>query len=770
MGKQEIIILIIKLLWITKGGDDFSVTFNGKFATVLDQDNSTSVALDMTINDESYRNIVNALNSAPNFFIEKHGENFKQSSSSSISQPNTSGIAIQEIDAQSSSFDIEDDSTNKKSNLSDVSDASASVAKSLTHEESNDQLSNDVEKDQENEIQGFDSVAIPLSLEESDDQSSNAIERDQRNETQDLNMAGMTIQEDDSNGSVSVEQYLNHDENDNQLSNAIEKNQENEIQGLGSVAQPLDHEESDDQSSNSIEMNQENEIQVLDSSVQDLLQYDSLQSDEYADSIEEVDEQRSNTLTSRLSKKNSGKQYQPRINKKFKVSKKSKTKLRQVSNEPINDSIERVPSYLTDDDSLPSVNEILKLPITQSNHSSKETNISHPDAETSVVESNRINVLAISSIIDNQQKPSTSSSNINEQNPSDEFMDYQHTYETEHDRQYPIVLIPSIDTNISSANPDATKVRTEFLRDNNLKSKKRKRTSKLSSNDKGKKKIQYPLYEGDSDAYDSEQSHASILTEGSQISGRLNEKEFTQETDTTNSKKILDTVNKIETNEALLLKNNFRNFRNSQLIVYGDRLFSKNRSIEDLLTTKFSHIFNDNDVINCSSSLPSYSTNNIESLENYFKVWSLQYDQLNSTKAQLKEKMLKLLYELGRAYLSLLVTLANEYEQKMGKLPTQKTLRGFVVEKIKSILNIDDRQERKYWRGTWRLIELLNITHCPASILIESGITVRYLMISENEKYDQFLKNLLDDTVTRHETPIFDESLIQRIRNKVLLF
>ncbi|CAG8791926.1 13307_t:CDS:1, partial [Cetraspora pellucida] len=47
------------------------------------------------------------------------------------------------------------------------------------------------------------------------------------------------------------------------------------------------------------------------------------------------------------------------------------------------------------------------------------------------------------------------------------------------------------------------------------------------------------------------------------------------------------------------------------------------------------------------------------------------------------------------------------------------------------------------------------------SILIESGITARYLMISENEKYDQFLKNLLDDTETNHKTPIFDESLIQ---------
>ncbi|CAG8574425.1 17133_t:CDS:10, partial [Cetraspora pellucida] len=543
MGKQEIIKLIIKLLWITKGGNDFSVTFNGKFATLLDQDNSTSVALDMTINDESYRNIVNALNSAPNFFIEKHGENFnKRSSASSNSQLNTLSLGMG------------NDSTNKKSNLLDDSDISASVAKSLTHEESNDQLSNDIEKYQENEIQSSDSIVLPLNHEESTVRSSNAIERDQGNETQDLdlNIAGMMIQEDDSNDLVFVA-HLNHEESDGQLPN---------------------------QSSSSVEMNQENEIQVLDSNVQESLQYDNPQSDEYADSTEEVDEQRFDTLTSRFSKRNSRKPYQSKINEKFKVSKTikknkpklSKTKIRQVnkvSNELVNDSIERVPSDLTEDDSLPSVNEILKPSITRSNHSSKETNISHPDAETSVVESNR--------------NPSTLSSNINEQNPSD-------------NRQYPIVLIPSIDTkNSSSANPDATK-----------KSKKRKRTSKLSSN-KGKKKIQCPLYESDSD----------------------------------------DTVNKIETNEALLLKNNFRNLRNSQLIVYGDRLFSKNRSIEDLLTTKFSHIFNDNDEINFSFSLPSYSTNNIESLENYFKVWSLQYNQLNLTKTQMKEKMLKLLYELG---------------------------------------------------------------------------------------------------------------------------
>ncbi|CAG8528070.1 9144_t:CDS:10 [Cetraspora pellucida] len=347
MEKQEIIKLIIKLLWITKGGNDFSVTFNGKFATVLDQDNSTSVALDITINDERI------LNNANNEII-KHSENFnKQSSASSNSQLNTLSLGMR------------NDNTNKKSNLLDNSDISASVAKSLTYEESNVR-------------------------------SSNAIERDQGNKTQDLdlNIAGMMIQEDDSNDLVFVA-YLNYEESNGQLLNQL---------------------------SSLVKMNQENKIQVLDSNK--LLQYNNLQSDEYADSTEEVDKQRFDTLTSRFSKRNSRKPYQSKINEKFKVSKTikknkpklSKTKIRQISNELVNDSIERVPSDLTEDDSLPSVNEILKPSITRSNHSSKETNISHPDAETSVIESNR--------------NPSTLSSNIIEQNPSD-------------DRQYPIVLIPT---------------------------------------------------------------------------------------------------------------------------------------------------------------------------------------------------------------------------------------------------------------------------------------------------------------------------------------
>ncbi|CAG8791457.1 12036_t:CDS:2, partial [Dentiscutata erythropus] len=152
---------------------------------------------------------------------------------------------------------------------------------------------------------------------------------------------------------------------------------------------------------------------------------------------------------------------------------------------------------------------------------------------------------------------------------------------------------------------------------------------------------------------------------------------------------------------------------------------------KDLLITNFSHLFNDINAINFSfPPLPSYSPN-IESLENYFKELASQYGQLKSTKTEIEEKMLKLLYELRGAYLILLVILAEE---------------------------ISKRHEQRYWVGTWRLIELLNITHCPASILVESGLTARYLMRETN--YDQFLKSLLNNVEANHEAPKFGESLI----------
>ncbi|CAG8855783.1 6368_t:CDS:1, partial [Gigaspora margarita] len=59
---------------------------------------------------------------------------------------------------------------------------------------------------------------------------------------------------------------------------------------------------------------------------------------------------------------------------------------------------------------------------------------------------------------------------------------------------------------------------------------------------------------------------------------------------------------------------------------------------------------------------------------------------------------------------------------------------------------------------TWRLIELLNITHCPASILVESDLTARYLM--RNANYNQFLQSLLNNVEANHEAPKFSESLI----------
>ncbi|CAG8676122.1 3909_t:CDS:1, partial [Dentiscutata erythropus] len=72
--------------------------------------------------------------------------------------------------------------------------------------------------------------------------------------------------------------------------------------------------------------------------------------------------------------------------------------------------------------------------------------------------------------------------------------------------------------------------------------------------------------------------------------------------------------------------------------------------------------FNDINAINFSfPPLPSYSLN-MDSLENYFKEWASQYGQLKSTKMEVEEKMLKLLYKLRGAYLIFLVILAEKYE------------------------------------------------------------------------------------------------------------
>ncbi|CAG8493516.1 3880_t:CDS:10 [Gigaspora margarita] len=191
---------------------------------------------------------------------------------------------------------------------------------------------------------------------------------------------------------------------------------------------------------------------------------------------------------------------------------------------------------------------------------------------------------------------------------------------------------------------------------------------------------------------------------------------------------ISTTINEIDKNKALLLKNNFEVAQKNQLIVYGNKLFVKNRSIEDLLITDF----------------------------------SVQFSQLKYTKVEVEEKMLKLLYELSGAYLASLVILAEENENDKKKSSTHKTLHGLVKKKVKSTLRISERYEQRYWVGTWRLIELLNITHCPASILVESGLTARYLM--RDAKYDQFLQSLLNNVEAYYEAPKFNESLILRLR------
>ncbi|CAG8471626.1 1532_t:CDS:2 [Gigaspora margarita] len=196
-----------------------------------------------------------------------------------------------------------------------------------------------------------------------------------------------------------------------------------------------------------------------------------------------------------------------------------------------------------------------------------------------------------------------------------------------------------------------------------------------------------------------------------------------------------DNISEVENDKAKVLKNKLTN---NSLKIYRDKLFLNSNSIGSFLTTSFDDLFDKNDIdVNISfKSSFEYSTS-IENLEK-----------------------LKMLYDLKGAFFSLLIILNDEYKQKQNKSPSQITLRGFVSEKMQSVLNIQARQERRHWRGVWCLIELLNLTRCPANILVEAGITAKFLMRSTVEEYDCFLKSLLNDNDASYQSPEFDSTII----------
>ncbi|CAG8520989.1 31742_t:CDS:10 [Racocetra persica] len=169
-------------------------------------------------------------------------------------------------------------------------------------------------------------------------------------------------------------------------------------------------------------------------------------------------------------------------------------------------------------------NQIKNQTLTFINNPSKKTNSNIINAETS------INILLISSIINNQQEISTS--NINKQNLSDELMDYQHTYKKANDtRQYSIVLIESVDINSlrtsfmeqpNNSLPATMKNSTESLHINNQdnrKSNKRKYKNllNLSSN---KKRMQYSSPKAVSE--EGSTAYSKRLKPPSDYTGRLN--------------------------------------------------------------------------------------------------------------------------------------------------------------------------------------------------------------------------------------------------------
>ncbi|CAG8477688.1 31052_t:CDS:10, partial [Gigaspora margarita] len=269
-----------------------------------------------------------------------------------------------------------------------------------------------------------------------------------------------------------------------------------------------------------------------------------------------------------------------------------------------------------------------------------------------------------------------------------------------------------------------------------------------------------PDFEGDQTDEIKEQNYEGNQLRKSNILGELGN-EFTEE----NQKLQLTTIKK---DIVLLLNNNFKNSHHYQLEICGDKLFSKSNLIEKLLTENFDHLFShDKDIIQFSLQPLPFNLQQFDSLDNCFKEWEKQYKMLKSFKFEVQEKNLKMIYKFWELLLHLIVSLTTDYKRKENRSTSLKILRRLVSDKIKSILLIDERQEHRYWYATWQLIELLNLTQCPGLIFVKSGINPRFFKKATKCEYDKFLKELLNDEEAYHKAPKFDESLMDKIIEKV---
>ncbi|CAG8565951.1 12079_t:CDS:2 [Acaulospora morrowiae] len=274
----------------------------------------------------------------------------------------------------------------------------------------------------------------------------------------------------------------------------------------------------------------------------------------------------------------------------------------------------------------------------------------------------------------------------------------------------------------------------------------------LMSDDNNRNNVQIPLERDDSLGINQPMSDVMITSRGSSMDDRQ-----------------LDEIRGDDpVSRSHMLKKIFTDVTTDQLDIRGDQLFSRNDSMESFFTSDFNYLFDIGDIHFSPGSLPSYSTSNVETLDNYFREWIGQYSKLKLTKRKAEENMLKMIYDLRKPFLALLVVLSTDYKRKNNGLsPAPKVLRGLIAEKMMTALCIDDRQERRYWSGMWRLIKLLHVTQCPVAILVMARINSTFLLMTSINNYNKFLIALLGDEGAHHENPVFDELLMQKVKEIV---
>ncbi|CAG8554304.1 24111_t:CDS:10, partial [Gigaspora margarita] len=436
------------------------------------------------------------------------------------------------------------------------------------------------------------------------------------------------------------------------------------------------------------------------------------------------------------------------------------------------------PSDLTED-SLPRDDEILKPSVTQSNHPRKEKNLSHSDiinAETSVIESHKNDMLVISSIIDNQREPPTSSSSINEQNQSDKLMDYQIMNII---RQYqPVVLVndPILESQkYNDPQPDSDS--SEEIREQGDLVRKRKSeiTQKYKASKKAKKndsKDKQSLLETHGDTnitteHNEQANNKSSNLESTFVNSTNSEFNDNEDSKSTNSEQQIEieqvTKSKYSKSKVTKYVDLLKKIRRVKRI--SENFASQDPSkIFEMFSQPIDRHFNEgvSEVSFEPEPIPKIMED-VYSCSKYLKIWDSHFNNCKNLIGIQDYKMLRLTYSLTEVFFIMLKICNQEQVKDTSLAKNTNTWKGRDIKsRMNKFWNINSRTMLKKWTSYWRLCHFLWVTNISPKEMVEVKLKADFFRNVTDMEYNFLIKELLEQDFPNFSN-IKDEKILDLI-------